>query len=304
MENIINYYNNKINKMLNDNKSKLIEAFVIYYGEEYRDFITNKFNEMNFCWGISNFFKKSFQERYKKIIESKPLQLLNQFERIKSLCEFEDNNLLGFSNDNINKYSNLIKNVINSNSKITAYNGTFLYKEEIVKFIYFDMFLSSDQEIIHEINHYITNNVLATLSIYDKNFLVSTSGVSSFGNEKVLFEELLNEISSMDIVKIFKSLGGNLTWNKELVFTVSNKYKKFLPLVESFYTKYKDILKEVRMSENTNLLYKYVDKDIYLKYIKFIDECDKIYKGVEIPKEHITLCDSLCNAMVRNVKKI
>lgn len=290
--------------MLNDNKSKLIEAFVIYYGEDYRDYITEKFNNMCFCWGISDFFNKSFQDRYKKIIESKPLYLLDEFKRVKSLCELDDSSVLGFSNDNIIKYSNLIKYIIKSNNKITAYNGTFLYKEEIVKFIYFDMFLSSDEEIIHEINHYIINNVLATLTMDNKNFLISTNGVSSFGNEKVLFEELLNEKSSMEIVKIFKSLGGNLTWNKELIFKSSNKYKKFLPLVESFYTKYKDILKDVRISEDTNILYKYVDKDIYLKYIKFIDECAKIYKGVEIPKEHITLCESLCNAMDRNVKKI
>lgn len=304
MENIIKFYNNKINNMLNDNKSKLIEAFVIYYGEEYRSFITDKFNEMKFCWGISDFFKKTFNERYKKIVESKPLQLLNQFERLKSLCNIDYNNILGYSDDVLKEYHELIEKVIKTNSKITAYNGTFLYNEEIVKFIYFDMFLSGDEEIIHEINHYITNNIMATLNVDDKNYLVSTSGVSSFGNEKVLFEELLNERSSMDIVKIFKSLGGNLTWNKELRFKSSNKYKRFLPLIESFYIKYKDILKEVRISENTNLLYNYVDKDIYLKYIKFIDECAKIYKGVEIPKEHIALCESLCNAMDRNVKKI
>ena len=127
MENIRNYYNNKINKMLNDNKNKLIEAFVIYYGEEYRDFIIDKIKNMSFCWGITEFFKKSFQERYKKIIESKPLQLLNHFERIKSLCELDNSIILGYNSDNINKYSNIIEQVINFNNKITAYNGRFLY---------------------------------------------------------------------------------------------------------------------------------------------------------------------------------
>ena len=45
----------QINKDISNNSQKLIDSFVDYYGEQYREVITEKYNNIVFVYYISNF---------------------------------------------------------------------------------------------------------------------------------------------------------------------------------------------------------------------------------------------------------
>ena len=51
MENFNTYYKNRIE----NNKEKLIDAFTMYYGEEHRDIINERLNNINFYWFVGNY---------------------------------------------------------------------------------------------------------------------------------------------------------------------------------------------------------------------------------------------------------
>ncbi|MEG1648037.1 MAG: hypothetical protein RR325_04665, partial [Bacilli bacterium] len=52
-------YSEEINKSLKLNKSKIIDSFVEYYGEEYRDIIEKRYDEIVYTYFISpNFIDK------------------------------------------------------------------------------------------------------------------------------------------------------------------------------------------------------------------------------------------------------
>lgn len=51
MENFNAYYKNRIE----NNKEKLIDAFTMYYGEEHRDIINERLNNINFYWFVGNY---------------------------------------------------------------------------------------------------------------------------------------------------------------------------------------------------------------------------------------------------------
>lgn len=290
----LNYYNEKIEKILSENKSKLIEAFVMYYGEEYRNLITNKINDITFCWGITDYFKK-VMGTYNKSNNNYSQEVLEELDSIKNISLLDD--FVCFSNKKFLKYEGVLKEVFNKNSNVTASFLTFIDKDELVKLIYFDMFYSTNSDIIHEINHLVTTTPLSVLEKDEGNMIVQKVGLSSFGCEKVFFEELINERTAIDINSNFNKLGGKLSALDTISFNKKNYYSKFLPLIEKFYIKYKDILKRVRITNNLNELYRYIDKEKYLKYIELINKIVAITKGNELEEKYIIMCDLFVNSL-------
>ena len=52
MDNIVKRYNDYLKDRLENSKSSLIEAFVMYYGEKYREYIKSSIDNISYCWGI------------------------------------------------------------------------------------------------------------------------------------------------------------------------------------------------------------------------------------------------------------
>lgn len=305
MNNVIDYYNNEFMTILNNNKNKLIEAFTIYYGEEYREFISESINKIVFCWGVTDYFKHIFKKGYNSINkDTYGEDTIKYLDDVKKICELDYSRIFGINNIDYSKYVDYVDISLKNNPKLLAGNFSFLDNENIIKIIYFDMFCSSDKDIIHEINHYLTTRVLGTLNIDNKNILVQKVGLSEYGNEKVFFEELINERSSIDIFNIFKSLDGYLTLNKKISFNNPNKYEKFLPLIESFYSKYNEIVKEVRISEDSNKLFNYIDKEVYEEFVKFIDYIFENNKDKPLLEQYIKFCDLYLNKMDKKNKNL
>ena len=389
---LIDAYNEYYIDRLNSNKDKLIESFVIYYGEKYRNIIVERFNKIIFCWYLSNFTKNIYKgyicetitkkrvEHTKKIlnilgynelkinnIENGSLLYKNDIQLIfpgtissiycgnKKIDKvlkfmFGKNNIFNYDYDSklynffslkekdkirfvkkvfktnkINdEISNKIKEAIdymdiikkeknddlkyidfalfsqylnhNNKSEILGASKDVLFSSEwkfvlellnnIVdyvprqktlssdcKIIMLPMLYTEDSELIHEVNHAITSSVFANIEGMVIPF--TKTGLNNTFDEETALEELLNEISTIEITKIFNDLGGNIFNDKNCYIPLVSLYKKVLPLVNPFYFKYKDIINEARITENSNILYKYIDKDKYLEFKTFVSKVSK-----------------------------
>lgn len=119
------------------------------------------------------------------------------------------------------------------------------YKSEICRLIYLPLLKVAEKEIIHELNHALTETFLT------ENIYFSKSGIEVDGEETII-NELINERISFDICKIFKRRGGD--FSKIKLNTFMDFYTKNLYLIDEFYNKFKDIIKESYITINKNNL--------------------------------------------------
>ena len=280
---MVDKYNTLYIKNIDSNKDKLIEAFVNYYGEEYRIKISNKINEIIFTW----FRHKFLDEFYEKYGNN-----LNNGLDIKYFLDLDINEVIGSTKD-INSFYYQIKDLVSNSHYIFASNITFFNNNNSIEVVNFPIFLTTDKVLIHEINHVVVRDNM----FYIDDCLIRKDGLE-VDSKYSIFEEIINELSARDITNIFHNIGGSVFNSK---FEIGNDYEKLFPIVEPFYNKYKDLLKRVRISINHNELYKYIDKDVYDRYINFINkvfyikrEYDKTHgkfvlsdKVIDIAKKHV-----------------
>lgn len=178
-------------------------------------------------------------------------------KNLKELVKYE--NQCGFSNDSFSMPYDAIND--------TAY-----------KLLKFSILIADDEAFIHELNHAVTSNLIAWC---DDSFMLERMGIhinddsiKDFSSNRLNLEEILNQASSIEITDNFHKLGGMLfdeDYNKyELLGAV--EYDYFLPLVNRFYSTYKDVLKKVRITENLGLLYKYADKETFEEFVACVNE--------------------------------
>ena len=104
--------------------------------------------------------------------------------------------------------------------------------------------------------------------------------------KELIFEEVLNERSALDITEIFHQLGGSI-YDDANSFDIKMKafYRDLIPLIEPFYQQYKEIIKEARITSNANILYKYINKDVFNELKDLIG---KIFKKIYNDNGNIT----------------
>jgi len=172
-----------------------------------------------------------------------------------------------------------------------------IYDINVYHYIVFILGLTDDANLIHEINHRIVCFILAI----SNNNTYSKNGISNSGQYMAL-EEFLNEKVSLEIAETFEKLGGN-------IFGINNifscTYRKYFCLIDKFYELLKEPLKKIRMTDNLNLLYKYVDKDIFKQYLIFIQDVYNKRKVnfFAISEEEIKYANELVDKMAKKEEK-
>lgn len=68
---VIHRCNDSYKRKINSNKDAIIEAFIEYYGEKYRDLITEKYNNIFFCWSFSDKTGEQYQKVCSCILEER-----------------------------------------------------------------------------------------------------------------------------------------------------------------------------------------------------------------------------------------
>ena len=326
------------------NRNTLIEAFVEYYGEKYRDLITNRISNVSLHSCISNATAACIDEnvfKYVKTLYSKIYRLFkvnlifalpdfSDFTNFYMLTDSEKVNALKFKLNCDNDKANAIIEYINNETQNELFDDmiTFLnfydtyidYAEiypsndldnytyekthlaissepnsgiffqsfegtiedpKFVPYIFTSIF-SDERVLIHELNHFITSNALGLIetesewiagtkyNLMEKTGIQISNGLKAIGE---FAEEVINDLAAIEIVNIFHKHGGKMEY--PMLDTTIDEWETFKNAGKPFYEKYKDIIKEARITENKNLLFKYIDKD---KFNKFSNSLIKILK--------------------------
>lgn len=301
VKNIINKYNNNLFSELNNNIDTLIDAFTIYYGEEYRNSISEKIKNIYFFTFISSNIIDLMKEGYNNLTSSqkddyKDLKIIiNYYSNKKNLIKIYEGK--GSLTGNFRKQ---IRNAIKENSNTFAFQISNIDIEHNPIYTIFLGIGIDDQAIIHEINHVVTDSILAYIQNDDSKLeLIEKIGIAnsiSLDTDEAM-EELLNDKSAYDITTIFHKLGGHIS-NYNL-YSI-NTYSMLFPLINKFYYKYINLIKKARISDNQNIIYTEIDKNKFEIYKKFItEEINYVYKNNKISQNAITKA----NELITNLKK-
>lgn len=301
-------YTNVLNKRFSDNKEKLIESFIEYYGKEYEDRIRSIYDNTTIVYYIGQNITNLINSNNLSYFELTPQQIeLFEMERKLSnhtLTDGEKNEIryVGsnktdvFSNEELSAITNVIINTTNSNIPLKL---LWTFNGRTNRFIFLPSYMWEDSSIIHEMNHHMTSDELLLIETENGNSHISISGLNIDGynssNEERIIEELLNEMSTIEITEIFHKKGGTyLEENINKNIPEECDYRKNFYLVEKFYTYFKDVIKKTRISGNKNLLLQTCGKENYYKLVNLINK----YYNTGFTPEKAHELDQVFEAMV------
>lgn len=272
-------YEKLYNKTIEDNKEILIESFVEYYGEKHRDEIVSRFNEITFVYFINwevfsdilkivSIVKASVKKEY--AIKFKDFKDFLKYKK-KTNNTFKDY-FIGSSNMKIIKEEIIdgypVKKILGEifNKGNPNYNNVLL-KNQFCRLICLPILIVSEKDIIHEINHAITS--YSIMINQTKMEFIDKSGLQVFDKD-INIGELINERASLEIYEIFKRRGGNLS--EINLTTLENYYTRNLYLIDEFYNKFKEIIKESLITLNKNNLVQRVGKENYEELVNIVNK--------------------------------
>lgn len=308
-------YTYELNKRFEENKEKLIESFIEYYGKEFEDRIRYIYSNTDIVYYVGqnitglinsyNIFEYELTDQEKKILEmerclSESSSLTDEEkDQIRYLGSNKTNN---FSDEELEQVTNT---VINASKTNTAKKLLWTYRGRTNRFIFLPAYIWADSSMIHEMNHNITSDALVTLESDNAERDISISGLNIDGaedseNERII-EELINEKSAIEITEIFHSKGGTYVEDSARKNIIGeSSYRKSFYLIDKFYNKFKDEIKKARISGSKNLLLETCGKENYYKLVSLINK----YYNTEPTTEKINEIDEVYNSMVNYQRKV
>lgn len=281
-------------KLYNENLPILIESFVEYYGEEHRGHIESIIYSLNIhFWvdylSIFSVIGEISEDLYGKIEIIKKYEFFIQSEIAKAKLSKSQRKdaeaILRFLGKNNNMYPiRIVKMMIKNEWEAAA----FFNPETMCPEIMLPIFLCTEKAVFHEINHLVGGSHL-WVKVGNKYPYIAV-----FNNESV--DELINDASSYEILEIFKRRGGILC---EEVFETENGYEHKHFLVREFYDEFKDLIKEVLITGNTNL-FKKLGFDNIREFEKLINYLYNKGKVIDLDKAKIRM---LIQKMKLNMEK-
>lgn len=259
IQNFCEWYNSKQNI--------LFEAFIEYYGEEEREKLIKEIDDIPFLFLLSdvaylnskNIPNDHFAKRLELYFRHNRL-FLNSLARKgvnkrKILHEAVKQSMLTkYSQESFEYY--LHEKFILELSNATTHFDIDGTNPIIILPVYF----ITDRIIFHEINHVLTTP--------------KREG-SLFPSEEV--DELINELISQDVLKIFRNLGGRILPYK---LDIKLEYEDNLFLMKDFYERFKDLIKKCVRNDNKKILEDNLGKENLRLYFALVK---KLYH-----KKHIT----------------
>ena len=285
----------QLNNDINKNKQKLINSFVDYYGEQYRELITEKFNSITFVYYISDFLIFYILNKVSiKIEKGEDID----FNDVLGLCLYlyknglynkhltkdnfykQDPNLLakrmiGVSNNKVfDNYKLFIQIlfIINRKEADSAYEYNLFSedKKELNPVISLPIFSIDDEALIHEINHAICSRIISTGN--DNNCVVQCGLNISNDSSTYKIMELVNDMQARKIYKIFKNkYNGNILTNlAEDSIDIEAEYKKY-SIIKFLFKEFEEELKESCISGNLDILFDRLDYNNYISICNIIN---------------------------------
>lgn len=312
-------YDCLIKESIEKNKPVLIESFIEYYGEEFRNVIIKKINEITFIyyidWETVDLIIKEFLpqvdniDKYTAFIEFRNSKtfLSSLFERKVKSRKLPEN-LIGMTNSSIVNNDFIVKRLFKNLSRPEACSFNYGSVKHMDRIITFQILTLTEKAIIHEINHAITRDNLAYI-MDDRSTpigAISKAGLSVDANcqnngERIV-EELLNDKVSEEIETIFKSKGGDFS-DFCLNIPLEYPYEHNFYLIDDFYMQFKKYIKIARISEKKNELISRIGKEEYEEFIRLINKyySDDISKIESYKEKIMPIIKKLIEKMSKNV---
>ena len=246
-------YAKKITDRITTYKDLVLESFVEFYGEEYRNVITTRFNDISFLYYINDItifyivdsLKQVYSDKFKNIIFAIPYivhLIKNNFYKQEiapdNFYELGMNKIVGVSDERLLSDKELLKYSIATalrEKNECPYEVNLPINNGIKRIIALPIFSVDDKSLFHEINHAISYEIVT------KNGEITVKcGLDYENEEKKYYNEILNDIMSLEVYNIFKQkcadniLEDNIM-NEVLFYT----YIDYHCLINEFYEKNK-----------------------------------------------------------------
>lgn len=246
-------YAKKITDRITTYKDLILESFIEFYGEDYRDIITTRFNDISFLYYINDFtifyivdsLKQGYNDKFKNIMFSIPYivhLIKNNFYKQEitpdNFYELGMNKIVGSSDKSLLSDKELLKYSIATalrNKNENPYEVNIPVNKVFKRIIALPIFSVHDKALFHEINHAISSEIVT------KNGEIIVKCGLDYGNEeKKYYNEILNDIMSLEICNIFKQkCGDNILEDNIMNEVLFDTYGDYHHLITEFYEKNK-----------------------------------------------------------------
>ena len=277
-------FSNKYNK----DKEQIIESFVEFYGEKYRDRISSRIINLNIICYVPIMFDEKLM----------PKDLELYLEKIKMIYNYvDDNNIL---TDNLvidYNCKKLLKTVKKELPVELLLQSSSMYELNLTVLpIVYNL-----SHLIHEFNHVIINNELLSEPDLTSNGLeISLKIGNKCLYKDTIFNEVLCERASLDIEEILRNKGINRKRCKSW-------QENYFIIIERFYQTFKDVYKYSCITGNTNALIKSVGADNYRELVYIVQSLRELEeKEIPLNKDIISLmsmeADEIVDRMIEHYK--
>ena len=250
-------YSKKISDRITTYKDLVLESFVEFYGEDYRDIITTRFNDISFIYYINDItifyivdsLKKGYNDKFKNIMFAIPYivhLIKNNFYKQEitpdNFYELGMNKIVGVSDEILLSDKELLMYSIATalrEKNEGPYEVNFPINNGFKRIIALPIFSVDDESLFHEINHAISSEIVT------KNGQITVKcGLDYENEEKKYYNEILNDIISLEVYNIFKQkCGDNILEDNIMDEVLFDTYTDYHHLITEFYEKNKMIIK-------------------------------------------------------------
>ena len=246
-------YAKKITDRITTYKDLILESFVEFYGEEYRNIINTRFNDISFLYYINDItifyivdsLKQGYSDKFKNIIFSIPYivhLIKNDFYKqeitLDNFYELGMNKIVGVSDERLLSDKELLKYSIATalrEKNECPYEVNLPINNRIKRIIALPIFSIDDKSLFHEINHAISSEI-----VINNGETTVKCGLDYENEEKKYYNEILNDIMSLEVYNIFKQkCADNILEDNIMNEVLFDTYIDYHCLINEFYEKNK-----------------------------------------------------------------
>ena len=261
-------YLTKLETYIKENLNLIKESFTKYYGSNYSEFINKTLDKVNYVYMLSNnffSFYKKYNPQDSKLYTYYEKYIKRLYGILKTLPDFLKDDFLY---DNFVISSTLDRDTLDDLYFIEAINdgGCFhiasVNNDQEIKLVALTIVTINTHIILHELSHALSTHVYA----YDYGMCYTNDPFFA-----TIVEELINELITTEVEQIFAKSGGKIISGISENNYV-NGYMPGLYLVIDFYHNFKDLIKEVLITQNDKLLYYSLGKEVLEEYCLLVDK--------------------------------
>ena len=269
VDNVKKEYSKKITNKIVTYKDIILESFIEFYGENYRNIITARFDNISFLYYINditifyivNSLKQDYDDKFKNIMFFLPYIVYlieNNFYKqevtIDNFYKLGTNKIVGSSDERLLLDEKLLMHSIAialRDKNENPYEVNLPFDNELKRIVALPIFSVDDKSLFHELNHAISSDI-----VIKNGKSVDKCGLE-YDYEEEYYNEVLNDMISSEIYNIFKKkCKDNILEDNIMKGVLIDRYTDCYHLISNFYEQNKEKIKLSYIDSNMSLLEK------------------------------------------------